>query len=109
MLTSMENIVKYCIHQFLIPEPTEDGYSRFVINKESPAITDEGALTKTAWRQLQELLKDYHISEQHFLSCLMGNPVPNQYEQLTIQPCMFYADGIRAFNKLRSEVSQIDN
>ena len=92
-----------------MPEETDSGTFRFSINKESDAISDEGLIVKNSWRTLKSMIQKYGYTEQEFLSCLLNSKAPNQYEQLTIQPCMFFADSIRILNKLHGHESIIDN
>lgn len=108
-LTPIEKIAARCIKAYLIPEETDSGTFRFSINKESDAISNEGSIVKNSWRTLKSMIQKHGYTEQEFLSCLLNSKAPNQYEQLTIQPCMFFADSIRILNKLHGHESIIDN
>lgn len=108
-LTPIEKVAAKCIEDFLIPEKTDSGAFRFSLNKESESISEEGAIVRNSWRMLKVQIKNAGYTEQEFLSCLLNSKAPNQYEQLTIQPCMFFADGIRTLNKLHGHESIIDN
>lgn len=108
-LTPIEKVAAKCIEDFLIPEKTDSGAFRFSLNKESESISEEGAIVRNSWRMLKVQIKNAGYTEQEFLSCLLNSKAPNQYEQLTIQPCMFFADGIRTLNKLHGHESIIDD
>lgn len=108
-LTPIEKVAAKCIEDFLIPEKTDSGAFRFSLNKENESISEEGAIVRNSWRMLKVKIKNAGYTEQEFLSCLLNSKAPNQYEQLTIQPCMFFADGIRTLNKLHGHESIIDN
>ena len=108
-LTPIEKIAARCIKTYLVPEETNNGTLRFCINKESDSISDEGLVVKNSWRTLKSMIQKQGYTEQEFLSCLLNGKTPNQYEQLTIQPCMFFADGIRALNRVHGHESVIDS
>lgn len=108
-LTPIEKIAARCINAYLVPEETDNGTLRFYINKESEFISDEGLIIKNSWRTLKSMIQKHGYTEQEFLSCLLNSKNPNQYEQLTIQPCMFFADGIRTLNKVHGHESVIDS
>lgn len=106
-LTTVERIARECMDNYLTVENGGE-WPVFALKRDTRFISVEGAITKTEWRMLQYRLKKVGIAEKDFLNCLMGNPQSNQYEQVTIQPCMFFADGIRFLNGLRGEKSIID-
>lgn len=108
-LTPIEKIAAKCIAAYLVPEETDSGTLRFSINKDSESISEEGSIIKNSWRTLKATIKKHGYTEQEFLSCLLNSKAPSQYEQLTIQPCMFFADGIRTLNKLHGHESVIDD
>ena len=108
-LTPIEKIAAKCIATYLTPEETDSGTLRFSINKDSESISEEGSIIKNSWRTLKATIKKHGYTEQEFLSCLLNSKAPSQYEQLTIQPCMFFADGIRTLNKLHGHESVIDD
>ena len=107
-LTPIEKLAGRCIVKFLRPEETETEVFRFSLDQESKHFSETGAIVKDTWRILKSQIQTAGYTEQEFLSCLLNSNGPNQYEQLPIQPCMFFADGIRTLNKLHGNESVID-
>ena len=107
-LTPIEELAAECIERYLRPEDNGTGYYHFKINCDSQYISAEGTISKNAWRMLKMEVEKKGYTEQDFLSCLLSVKGPNQYEQLPIQPCMFFAQGIRALNLLYNRESVVD-
>lgn len=106
--TPLEKIIAYCIETLLTAEPLNGGVYNFDINRDSQWISSECAVVKSQWRLIKARLAEVGISQDEFVECLLGNNKPNLYEQLTIQPCMFFAEGVRAMNKVKGFVSVVD-
>ena len=113
--TPIEKIISQFISDYMEPdesnpdllEPDVKWY-RFHVRQGADGISDEGALTKLHWKLFKKQVSDAGYTEQELLSCLLNNKGPTQYEQLIIQPCMFFAEGIRTLNKIHGHKSIID-
>lgn len=109
-LTPIEKLAADFIANYMKPEEREDDpILRFSADMEKENVTDEGAVNKWGWKRLLFQVGEAGYTEQEFLSCLLSNKGPTQYEQLIIQPCMFFAEGIRTLNKIHGNESVIDS
>lgn len=110
LLTPIEKLAANFIATYMKPDEREgDPILRFLADTEKENVTSEGAINKWGWKQVALKVADAGYTTQEFLSCLLSNKGPTQYEQLIIQPCMFFAEGIRALNKVHGDESIIDS
>lgn len=110
LLTPIEKLAANFIIAYMKPDKREgDPILRFSADPEKENVTSEGAINKWGWKQVALKVADAGYTTQEFLSCLLSNKGPTQYEQLIIQPCMFFAEGIRTLNKVHGDESIIDS
>lgn len=110
LLTPIERIAANFIVNYMKPERRDDDpIRRFSADTEKTNVTPEGAVNKWGWKQVVNDVTEAGYTIQEFLSCLLSNKGPTQYEQLIIQPCMFFAEGIRTLNKVHGDDSIIDS
>jgi len=110
LLTPIEKLAANFIIAYMKPDKREgDPILRFSADPEKENVTSEGAINKWGWKQVVLKVTDAGYTTQEFLSCLLSNKGPTQYEQLIIQPCMFFAEGIRTLNKVHGDESIIDS
>ena len=107
-LTPIERIAAECINDYLRVEQSNTGNFTFSINHESPFITEEGSIGRNAWRALRRKIQKEGYTESEFISCLLNGKSPNQFEQLSVQPCMFFAEGLRTLNRIHGHKSFVD-
>lgn len=110
LLTPIEKLVANFMVAYMKPDKREDDpVLRFSADLERVNVTSEGAVNKWGWKDICNSISEAGYTIQEFLSCLLCNKGPTQYEQLIIQPCMFYAEGIRTLNKVHGHDGVIDS